>query len=228
VGIGLRRWKNLVCVGLVAILPESLVAEDSASAILHSTGRVLLNGNPAPVSSALFPDDFVQVQANSQAIINATGSTVVVGPDTVIQVESNELALDHGTLSVSTSGQFRVRVGCITVIPVSELWTQYDVTDVDGRVTVSAHTKDVDINARGSRVSQKQEKGSNERVTVREGEQKTRDEHCGAATKPPKYVAGKGAIFNSPKVRWPAAGVIIGGMCWVLCRSDDPVSPWVP
>src|SRR6266849_1914487 len=46
-GIGLHKWRNLVCVGMMVILPESLWAEDSTMAILHGTPGVLLNGTPA-------------------------------------------------------------------------------------------------------------------------------------------------------------------------------------
>jgi hypothetical protein len=212
---------------MIAILPESLMADDSA-AILHSTGGVRLNGNPSPPSSALFPDDLVQTPSHSEATINAAGSTVMVNPDTVVQFEGIELHLDHGTLLVGTSRQLRVRVGCVTVIPVNPVWTQYDVTDVDGRVTVAARTSDVNIEARGSKLTQGQKGGSAERVTVREGEQKTREQNCAVAPQAPAYVAGKGAILNSPWVKWPAAGAIAVAACWVLCRGDDPISPSDP
>jgi hypothetical protein len=227
-GIRLHKWRNLVCVGMIAILPGSLMADDSAAAILHSTGGVLLNGNPAPPSSALFPDDLVQTPSQTEATINAAGSTVTVKPDTVVQFEGSELHLDHGTLQVSTSRQLRVRVGCLTVVPVNPAWTQYDVTDVDGKVTVAARTNDVYIEARGARLTQGQKGGRAQRVTVREGEQQTREENCAAAPQAPAYVAGKGAILNSPWVKWPSVGAIAIATCWVLCRGDDPISPDLP
>ncbi len=213
---------------MIAILPDSLLADDSAAAILHSTGGVLLNRNLAPPSSALFPDDLVQTAAHSEATINSAGSTVMVNPDTLVQFEGSELHLDHGTLQVSTSRQLRVRVGCLTVVPVNPAWTQYDVIDVDGRVTVAARTSDVNIEARGMRLTQGAKGERVQRVTVREGEQQTREENCAAATQAPAYVAGKGAILNSPWVKWPAIGAIGVATCLVLCRSDDPISPTRP
>jgi len=213
---------------MMVILPESLWAEDSTMAILHGTPGVLLNGTPAPASSALFPDDLVQTQARSEATINAAGSAVTVNPDTVVQFEGSELHLDHGSLQVSTSTQLRVRVGCLTVIPVNPAWTQYDVTDVDGKVTVAARTSDVNIEIRGSKLTQGQKGGRAQRVTVREGEQQTREENCAVAPQAPAYVAAKGAILNSPWVKWPAVGAIGIATCWVLCRGDDPISPTLP
>jgi hypothetical protein len=213
---------------MMVILPESLMADDSTLAILHGTPGVLLNGQPAPSSSALFPHDLVQTQARSEATINAAGSGVTVNPETLVQFEGSELHLDHGTLQVSTSTQLRVRVGCITVIPVNPAWTQYDVTDVDGKVTVSARTSDVNIESRGSRLTQGQKGSRGQEVTVRQGEQKTREENCAVAPRSPAYVAAKGAILNSPWVKWSAVGAIGIAACWALCRGDDPISPTLP
>jgi hypothetical protein len=213
---------------MIAILPESLMADDSAAAILHSTGGVRLNGNPAPPSSALFPDDLVQTPSRSEATINAAGSTVTVNPDTMVQFEGSELHLDHGTLLVSTSRQLRVRVGCLTLVPVNPAWTQYDVTEVEGRVTVAARTSDVNIESRGTVLTQGPKGGPAHRITVREGEQQTREENCAGTPQAPAYVVGKGAILNSPWVKWPAASAIGVATCWVLCRGDNPISPSDP
>ena len=128
----------------------------------------------------------------------------------------------------STSAQLRVRVGCLTVIPVNAAWTQYDVTDVDGKVKVAARTSDVNIETRGSKLIQEQKGSRAQDVTVREGEQKTREENCAIAPQPPAFVAAKGAILNSPLVKWPAVGAIGIAACWALCRDDDPISPTLP
>jgi len=213
---------------MIAILPESLMAGDSAAAILLSNGGVLLNSTSAPASSALFPNDVVQTPSRSEATINAAGSTVTVKPDTVVQFEGRELYLDHGTLLVSTSRQLGVRVGCLTLVPVNSAWTQYDVTDIDGRVTVAARTSDVNIESRGTVLTQGPKGGPAHRITVREGEQQTREENCAVAPQGPAYVAAKGSILNSPWVKWPAVGAIGTATCWVLCRGDDPISPARP
>jgi hypothetical protein len=45
----------------------------------------------------------------------------------------------------------RVRVHCITVIPVSDTeWTQYEVTDVNGNIEVAAQKNDVRIVLEGN------------------------------------------------------------------------------
>jgi hypothetical protein len=202
------------------------MADDSSAAMLHSNGGVSLNGNPAPASSALFPDDMVQTQKGSVAKLDAAGSTVTIQPETVVQFEGDELNLEHGTLLVTTSTALKVRIGCLTIIPVNAGWTEYNVTDVDGRVTVFAQKSDVNINARSSSPRQVKKTENSDRAIVHQGEQKTRDERCGAGAESP--VHANGAILNSPYVKWPAVGVVIGVTCWVLCRTDEPMSPSHP
>jgi hypothetical protein len=213
---------------MIVVLPSSLTAQESSGAMLRNNGGVLLNGNPAPPSMAIFPDDVVQTQPNAEATLDATGSTVTIKPEAIVRFEGNVLNLEHGTLLVSTSRAMTVRVGCITVIPVTTEWTQYDVADIDGKVTVNARKSDVYIEMREGKSQQSRQPGRSERVTVREGEQKTREEKClvGPA-RPPEYVAGKGAILNSPWAIWSAVGVI-ATTCLIICRGDDPVSPTLP
>jgi hypothetical protein len=216
---------------MIAILPVSLWADDVVAAMLRSNGNgVQVNKNPAPVSTALFSDDLIETQKNAAARIEASGSTVDINSETIVQFEGNELVLEHGSLSVNTSRGMRVRVGCITVTPVSDAeWTQYDVVNLDGKVTVSALKKDVYINSKSSNPQQAKQSSRSSRVIVREGERKSREEKCAAAyTEGQGTAAVKGALLNSPYVQWPAAGVIVGVTCWVLCNGTSPLSPSAP
>jgi hypothetical protein len=134
---------------------------------------------------------------------------------------------------VNTSRLLRVRVGCITITPVNADWTHYDVTDLDGKVIVSAHKNDVYIDARSSNADKSIQKegqpSHSDRTIVHEGEQKSREDKCvGPPVKESGRIAGRGAIMNSPYVKWPGLGVITGLTCWALCRSDDPISPATP
>jgi hypothetical protein len=217
---------------MIAILPVSLLAQDTSAAMLRSNGiGTLVNKNPAPASTALFSNDLIETRKNAAARIEASGSTADISPETIVQFEGNELVLEHGSLSVDTSRGLRVRVGCVTVTPVNDAeWTHYDVTDLDGKVTVSALKKDVNIDARSGHPQQAGQPAHSSRVTVREGEQKSREERCGAADiKSPHAVAGVGAIMNSP---W-AIGAGVGGIVLLsclgfFCRNDDPISPTKP
>jgi len=79
------------------------------------------------------------------ATLNLEGTTIQLQEETVAKLQDDVLLLDHGGVSVGTSKSFKVKVNCITVIPVLNEWTQYDVTDVNGTVQVAARKNDVNI-----------------------------------------------------------------------------------
>ncbi|MGA9259370.1 MAG: hypothetical protein WBV98_22435, partial [Candidatus Sulfotelmatobacter sp.] len=199
----------------------SLMAQNSARAMLHDDGGVWLNGSPAPNSSAIFLHDLVQTQKGNWAKIDADGSTVTAQPETIVQFEGDELVLDHGSLQLNTSRGMKVRVNCITVIPLTQDWNRYDVTDVDGRVVVVAHQNDVRIHYQGAATRLSKQARSSD-VTVHQGEQVTREERCGAPARPAEAT---GTTLNSIWAK--GAGIAAVGIltCWALCRGDEPVSP---
>lgn len=222
------EWRNLVCVTIVLVLPASLQSQNPDSAMLHATAGVHLNGNAAPASSAIFPDDLLQTPKNAEAKIDAAGSTAVVAPESLVQVEGNQLVLEHGTVQVTTSTQMTVRIGCVLTVPVLAQWTQYDVTDVDGKVTVAAHRSDVNIETRKAGATHKPEAANSETATVREGEQATREEKCSAAILPKDYVDGIKPWLNT----WEAvtAGAVAVGVvtCLGIWPNPSPLSPEKP
>ena len=223
--------RAIVGLVMIVVVPVSLAAQDAAGAILHSNGGVLLNKNPAPATAALFSDDLIQTPQNQVARIDASGSSADINPQTLVEFEADELVLDHGTLSVNTTRGLRVRVGCLTVTPVNpQDWTHYEVTDVDGKVTVSALKSDVNIDSHYREARPAKRTTDSDHVTVREGEQKSRSEKCGAGDlRQPTRVDGIDAILNSGWAR--GAGMVAVGVitCFALCRQDtNPMSPWQP
>lgn len=219
-------WSKFVCTAMIVILPTSLIAQDSSRAMLHSNGAVWLNNNPAPNSSAIFLHDVVQTQEESQAEIRTNGSEAMIHPGTSVQFERDELVLEHGSLKMNTSRGMRVRVNCLTVIPLTQEWTRYDVIAVDGRMTLVTYDNDVKIHYRSAAVRQSKLAFSD--VTVRAGQQVTREERCGAAANPAGARSAKGAILNSPWAIGTGIAAIGVVTCWALCRGDDPVSPAKP
>jgi hypothetical protein len=217
---------------MIIILPVSLMAQGTAAAMLRSNGvGVLVNRNPAPDSVALFSDDLIEIQKNAAARIEASGSSADINADTMIQFENNELVLDHGSLSVNTSRGMQVRVGCVTVTPANaDQWTHYNVVDLDGKVTVSALKNDVNIDARSKNTQSVKDAAHSNRVTVREGEQKSREEKCGGADIriPSGGLPAIGAAMNSPYAIATGIGIVGVVTCWALCRSGNPISPTGP
>jgi hypothetical protein len=204
---------------------------DAPGAILRSSGSgVLRNSQTASATAALYRDDLVETSKATAARIESTGSAVDIHEQTLVQFEDDELFLDHGVLSVNTSTGLKVRVGCVTVVPVDgSNWTRYDVSDVNGKVTVSALKGDTYIN-RSSRQTKPTKKTSGfDRAIVREGEQKSREDKCGGAyVNQPVATAAHGPILNSPWAKL-AGGVVVGVVtCLGICHDDDPISPQHP
>jgi hypothetical protein len=213
---------------LIVILPVSLLADDMAGMLRSNGIGVLVNKNAAPASIALFPNALIETQTDAVARVEETGSIADINPETMVEYETGEMVLAHGSLSVNSSRGLRVRVGCLTITPAnSAAWTHYEVADVDGKVTVSALKNDVNIDTRsGSSDPAKQPAHSN-RITVREGEHKSREDKCGAAD-PTLQSPDARPLLDSPYVKWPAAGVIGVLTCWALCRTSNPISPKDP
>ena len=216
------EWRKLVCGVMIVIVPASMAAQGTDRALLHSDGGTWLNGKPAPASSAIFRNDHIETQAAHSAKIDVEGSTVMILPNTVVQFEGDELVLDHGSLQLNTVRQIKVRVNCVTVIPVTADWTQYDVSDIDGKVKVSAYKKDVKIHAPSAARRAKQ--GASTDNIVHEGEQSTREEKCGAGAWP---TPGTAPILDRPVAIGVGVG-LIALTCIIICRGDDPVSPSKP
>jgi hypothetical protein len=220
-------WFKPVCGAMLVILPASLMAQDSARAMLHNDGAVSLNGGPAPKSSAIFLHDLVQTQKGNWARIDADGSAITVQPDTIVQFEGDELVLEHGGLQLNTSRGMKVRVDCMTVIPLTQEWTRYDVIDVDGRMMVVADQNDVKIHYQGAAARRSKTVAFSD-VTVHQGAQVEREERCGASAKPTEGVDAAKATLDTPwaiGVGTAAIGVLT---CWALCHGGEPASPSKP
>lgn len=205
-------------------------AAPSASAILHTQGGVWVNGYEAKDSSAVFPGDVVETKPGSPATLNLDGATILVQPESVAKLQSNLLELDHGGVAVGTSKGFKVKVKCLTATPVSNEWTQYEVSDVNGNIQVAARKNDVNVEREsdGKKPLPATATESPHGTTVHEGEQKSFNESelCGAAAP----IKGTNMSVN-PK--WVAAGAAGTGiiLCVLLCHggpSKTPVSSSTP
>jgi len=210
---------------LLTVLPVSLGGQDAGGAILHQTGGVLLNRDPAPLSSAIFPGALIEAPPNTAASITVTGSRITINPDTTVEFEGDEVELQHGSVFVETVDSFRVRAGCVLSTPALSEATQYSVTYRDNDVTVNAFKKDVNLDSKSSNSGSTKTVTKSDRVSVREGEQKSREDKCGAALIKSAVAGAKNGILNSPWAKWTGVGVIGVLTCVALCRDDDPVSP---
>jgi len=175
---------------------------------------------PRP-SSAIFSGDLLQTRSDSIANINQPGSTVRVLADSLAQFEGSSVKIDHGGVTVSTSKGMATTAGDVKVTPTSNVWTEFNVTDVDGTVRIAARKGDVTIS---------DGKGT---VTLAQGQETTRDESSDDKKKNRKQAGGAtpgatGGVLNSPIAIGIAGAAAVGLTTWVLVKDDDPASPAKP
>lgn len=209
---------------MVLIVPLSLLGQ-TPSAILHTQGGVWVNGYEAQDSSAVFTGDLVETRPGFSATLTLEGTTILLQPEAVAKFQDDVLLLDHGSVSVGTSKGYKVKVNCITVVPVANEWTQYDVTDVNRTVQVVAHKLDArvehEMKVKNPAPSPETGSDSSGGNIVHEGEQKNYDESalCGA----PAQATQGGSTLN-PK--WIAAGAGGAGiLIWILIHGGGGKKP---
>ena len=219
--------RSIVVWALVVAVPPSVLGQ-TPSAILHSQGGVWVNGYEARDSSAVFTGDLLETKPGFSASLTLDGSTILIQPESVAKLRENMLVLDHGSVSVTTSKSFRVRVNCLTVVPTSDAWTQYDVTDVNRTIQVVARKNDVYVQREAALGKPSPETAASHEGTVHEGEQHSYDESevCGAPGRP----TGTGPALNS---KWIIAGGAAGIgiiLCVLECggHGKSSISPDSP
>ena len=212
--------RNIFCWMLLLVVPASLLGADSGAAMLYAKGAAWINGASVPQSSAVFPGDLVQTQADSVVRINATGSSVMILSDSLVKFEGNGVSVEHGAVNVATMKGMKTRAGDVVVAPVSDGWTEFEVRDVNGTVEITARKGDVSISD--------QETTS----TLPQGQQTTRND-SEENRKKKKRAGGaipgatKGALDSPYAIA--AGGAAVGGLLlWVLLQGDEPASPAVP
>jgi hypothetical protein len=215
--------KILSCI-MVVIFPVSMFAADQPAAMLYSHGTASLNGNSIARSSAIFSGDVVQTAADSVANINATGSAVLVLNDSLVQYQVNAVKLEHGGVTVSTAKMLVTRAGDVTVAPAANVWTDFEVRDVDGTVQIAARKGDLTISddSGTTTLAQGQQTTRDESQTTNENVNKKKKKKKGGGGAAP---AAQGGILESPWAIGIGGAAIAGGIAWVLIQGDEPASP---
>jgi hypothetical protein len=173
----------------------------------YGDGRARLNGANSPRTSAIFPGDVVRTEEGSEASIVAGGSVVSVRANSSVHFQADAVALQVGTIAISTSNGMAARIGDITVRPKSEEKTEFEIHHPDTSVVITAQKGDLVISdASGS-------------TTLSAGQQ-TRLKHVQKGSVP----AAKGApISGKTALKDGAVGVAI--VCLVFCLLISPTCP---
>src|ERR1022692_4737385 len=222
--MSLLRLRSTVCCLLSILFPvQAMLAGETATAMLYTNGAAWLNGSDVPKSAAVFYGDLLQTRADSTASIQSNGSSVMVLADSLVKFEGLDVELEHGAVRVTTSRGLAARAGDVTVKPAASSWTEFQVTDVDGRVQIAASKGDLTV---------QDDKGT---TTVTQGEQTTRDDTANTERKKKKRRKGTGAATAATGGIMSSTPGVIGGLAavggvavWVWSRSEPPMSPSCP
>jgi hypothetical protein len=227
-GMSVSGARQVVSWIMAVLCPLSLVAADGPSAMVHSSGGVWVNGAEVADSTTVFGGDSLETKPGFVANLDTPGSSVLIQPESLVKFQGNFMVLEHGGVSVGTSTEMAVHVNCIRVEPVSNQRTQYDVTDLSGKVEVSADKNDVTIREESGRSKTDPKHDSGQSNVVHEGHRENRYETtaCGAAPQP----QGPASALNT---KWLEIGGVAGGaglLCILLCKPKSPnsVSPSDP
>ena len=216
--------RSTMCCLLTMLLPAQMTfAGETATAMLYTNGAAWLNGSDVPKSAALFAGDMLQTRLDSTASIQSNGSNVMVLADSLVKFEGPAVEIEHGAVRVTPSRGLAARAGDVTVKPVANTWTEFQVTDVDGRVQIAANKGDVTV---------QDDKGT---TTVTQGQETTRDDSDSDKKKKHKHhgnngaatAAGGGIMSSSPVVYGGLAAIGVGA-AWIWTRDPAPVSPACP
>jgi hypothetical protein len=176
-----------------------------------------------PRTSAVFPGDLVQTKTDAVVHINAAGSSVMVLSDSLVKYEGGTVSLEHGTESEATTNGMSIRAGEVAVQPANASdATDFDVSDVDGTVHISARKGDVSVS------------NGTETTTVAQGEQATRDDRNDSQKQKKTRRAGgavpaaSGPLLDSPYAIGAGVAAVGIPLVWVLLQGDDPASPVDP
>jgi len=211
--------RRLVCWGMLAITPASLMATDEAAAIVYCKGTVWLNGNAMPDSSAIVSGDLVQTTKDSVATINATGSSVIVQPESVVKFAITVVWLDQGSISVGTSTALGTSTQIATITPVTGVWTEYEASGINGTIDVVARKGNLSVNC------------GKETVNISDGMEVIGDAsgRCTKRRRNGAYPPAEGDILKSPYLKYIAAAAGGGTLIWLLWpHPKQSVSPSKP
>jgi hypothetical protein len=130
---------------MMLFVPASLMAADAGGAMVRPYGTAWLNGAALEQSSAIFPGDLLQTSSGSALKIRSSGSSVTALPDSLVKFEGSAVRIEHGSVKLATSRSMFARAGIVTAAPASNVWTEFELTHVDGTVQIVALKGDLRI-----------------------------------------------------------------------------------
>ena len=214
--------RSAICFLLLLAFPAQMLAGETPSAMLYTAGSAWVNGTDVPKTMAMFAGDLLQTRADSTASIQSAGSNVMVMADSLVRFEGQAIEIEHGGVRVTTSRGMAARAGEVTIKPVSDSWTEFQVVDVNGQVQIAANKGDVTVQDQQGTTTVSQGQQTTRDDTNENEKKKKRRRAAGAAT------AAKGGIMSSPWAVYGGTAAVAGLGIWIWTRNEPPVSPSCP
>jgi hypothetical protein len=87
----------------VVLIGVRALAQVPGSAVVYTSGVVLVNGKIAPATTALFQGDTLQTTNGASAVIVSPGASISMPENSQLQLQPKGIQVKSGTASVSTS-----------------------------------------------------------------------------------------------------------------------------
>jgi len=203
----------MVCWLMILSIPKAILGQDVQGAMLYGKGTVWANGKPLPGPSAILAGDSVETEADSAGNINVPGSSIIVQQASLVKYEVSSVTLERGTVGVITTKSMRVRTDKISATPTSNNQTDFEVSNIEGKVRVAVRKGEVEVNC------------GKEVTNVPEGQEVSPDDE--GRCKKSAYAARKKGPLANPWL-WGGAAAAGGIIGIVIGISGAPISPAAP
>jgi len=147
------RLRTVVIFLLPAVCCVASLAGSDSSAVLKSTGAVVLNGTGAPATTAIFSGDTVRTTVRSILTISAPGSTILLPQNSQLTFKGNSVDLTGGKATVTTTKGMSVAADHYLVEPGASGIAQYEIERSGDALLVHASKGAVTIKSSGKIVT---------------------------------------------------------------------------
>ena len=132
-----NKWLGTVAL-VICIFSAIILSAQTQSYLLRSEGAVSVNGMAVRSSALVSTGDVIQTGKGGSAKIAAPGIAMVVGENSHVSVTNGELAIDHGSASVSSSGRIATVSSGYAIQPVGNNSARYVVSSRSGSLVITS------------------------------------------------------------------------------------------
>ena len=138
-----RQLTSIIVVISFSCVAVGVDVPIASGALLHSSGKVQVNGASSREVTALLPGDSIQTAEDSVANITASGSSVLVLQNASVTFLGPGVELTQGGISVTTSEEIPVSSYGLLITSAERRQTKFEVVEYEDSVFVVARQGNV-------------------------------------------------------------------------------------